>query len=365
MIYINGYQIQLILNNYEYTINDMILESITVYESVQLLLPTVEIVCSVPDVKAVQFLSSDTIRGSLTINRRLNNQLVNIVNIPIRLFSPKGYSDIRNNNLLLTFNYDWDFAYNASTKVITGTSDTVFRTLGLEQGCKTTYVSKTLDTMTWINPNQRGLIFLQNVCEHAWSSLSSCFCWCIRANNSLVFRDISSKGNESVSKRIYLVTGTENIVIGYGIDSNLMLLNRAYGYGRTSYVYDYEKNIQSELSKISLHIEGNSPLISSAPTQGTFRSSEFYGNTHEHYQQAALQNVRIRSTYNTNIAIDFLNDNTSVNLLDDVIIINNSSNYSVLNNLKGVVSKRIMRLSKNSMKYNIEIDTNAFNSGNL
>lgn len=365
MIHINGYQIQLILNNYEYTIGDISLESITIYESVQLNIPTVEIVCSVPDIKSVQFLSSDNIRGKLNISRVVNNNIINIVDIPIRLFSPKGYSDVRNNNLLLTFNYDWDFAYDASTRAITGTSSNVFRSLGVEQRCKTTYISQTLDTMTWINPNQRGLIFLQNVCEHAWSSSSSCFCWCIRADNSMVFRDISSKGNESLSKKINLVTGKENVIINYGIDSNLMILNRAYGYGRTSYIYNYEKNIQSELPKIALRIEGTHPLVSSSTPQGTFRSPEFYGNTHEHYQQAALQNIRIRSTYNTNISGGFLNDNTSVNLLDDVVIVNNSSNYSVLNNLKGIVSKRIMRLTNNSMKYNIEIDTNAFNSGNL
>lgn len=365
MIYINGYQIQLILNDYEYSVNDIGLESITIYESVQLILPTVEIVCSVPDIKSVQFLSSDTIKGKLNISRVVNNDIINIVNIPIRLFSPKGYSDIRNNTLILTFNYDWDFAYDASTKAITGTSSNVFRTLGLEQGCKTTYISQTLDTMTWTNPNQRGLIFLQNVCEHAWSSSSSCFCWCVRADNSLVFRDISAKGNEVLSKKIYLVTGDENVAVSYGIDSNLMILNRAYGYGRTSYLYDYEQNTQTELPKISLRVEGTHPLISSTTTQGTFRSPDFYGNTHEHYQQAALQNIRIRSTYNTNISVGFLNDNTSVNLLDDVIVVNNSSNYSLLNNLKGIVSKRIMRLTNNSMKYNIEIDTNAFNSGNL
>lgn len=365
MININGYEIQLILNDYEYSVTDIVIDSIVIYESVQLSLPTVVITGEVPEVKSVQFLTSDNIRGKLIITRILNNQDTQIVNIPIRMYKPTGVSNLQNNKLKLEFNYDWDFAYDASIRAFTGTSSSVFRTLGLLQGCTTTMISNSSDPMTWINYNQRGLAFLDSVCDAAWNSRSSCYQWGIRADNTLIFRDISRKNKGLLEKEIYLIKGDRNIVTSYAINSNIMTFNRSYGYGRTAVQYDYEKNTLTPLSTILLNPEGQLPTISRNVSQGSFRVPANYGNTHEHYQQALLQNKRIKSTYNNTVIIGFLNDNTNVQLLDDIVVVNNSDNFSVLNKMRGIVSKRMMVLAENSMRYTIEVETNAFNVGDL
>lgn len=365
MISINGYEIQLILNDYEYSVSDIIIESIVIYESVQLSLPTVVITGEVPEVKSVLFLTSDNIRGKLIITRILNTQDTQIVNIPIRIYKPTGVSNLQNNKLKLEFNYDWDFAYDASTKAFTGTSSSVFRTVGLLQGCTTTMISDSADPMTWINYNQRGLSFLDSVCEAAWGSRSSCYQWGVRADNTMIFRDISRKNKSLLEKDIFLVKGDKNIVMNYAINSNIMTFNRSYGYGRTALQYDYATNTITPLDTILLNTEGQLPTISKNVSQGSFRVPANYGNTHEHYQQALLQNKRIKSTYNNTVIMGFLNDNTDVQLLDDVVVINNSDNFSVLNKMRGVVSKRIMTLAENSMRYTIEVETNAFNVGDL
>lgn len=365
MIIADNYQIQLILNNHEYDSGDILLSALAVYEGTQLSLPSVVLWGRIPEVKYKELLG-DNVTGTFTIIRTYNNEEINLVKIPVKVFSLKGGSDLQEVNCQITLSYNWSFATKSSATVITGTSSDVFRSVGTSQGFSTTLIHSSKDSMTWINPNKRGLIFLNEVCNHAWDSPSSCYQWAVRSDNSLIYRDLSRKNKGVLEKEIFLGLGKKNVVTDYQIESNVVALDSAYAYGRSSVTYDYKRNVLDPETGVSVISEGRMPMISKGGPQGSFRSTADYGNTHPNYARARLQNLRIKSTYNISVTMTLLSDQSDINLLDDIVVVNNNDeSYSVINKMRGIVSKRVLQYSNNKMQVVITADTNALNAQEL
>lgn len=365
MITTKSHTIQLVLNGYEYTSDDISLEYLVVYESVQLSLPSVVIHGKVPESKSIEFLSSDNVTGKLVISKIVDNTTNKIVDMPVKVFSVKGGSNEESSELLITLIYNWKFALDSNYYYLTASSSMLFRAVGLSQGFYKTYISSSSDTMTWINPGQRGVNFLNDVSSAAYASNSSCFLWGVRANNELIYRDISVD-NPALQNKIYLVNGSKNIAMGHRIDSNIGIFNGTYGYGRNTDLYHYEDNtLDTSLGATYVKPEGTQVLITKSVDQGTFRSPMDAGNTHENYQKAILQNLRLKSAYNTKITFPLYDDNSDIQLLEDVTVVNNSQKNSSIENLCGVVSQRTLKFTVKELHYDITIETNAFNAKGL
>lgn len=191
--------------------------------------------------------------------------------------------------------FDWGAANNLTSDGVTPGAD----------------VDDSNDSQVWLCPGTRGVIFLNQVCNHAWASPESCYVFTITRRSDLRFYDLSQRSQQDSTWTFQPMTvpiPEDKTVIPYQsvkFINNSGTLNSFFGYGRSSSVFDVVAG-DFAIPFASSFLATTKYLMMDTDLQQTQRARKFaprVGNTHDNYENALMQNVRYRSIYSVGVHV--------------------------------------------------------------
>ena len=230
--------------------------------------------------------------------------------MPIRMdfkiltFKPNKYKSGRNNEILIHVygSLNVDPLYYSNFKSYKGTSFDIFQQISNE--CElgfATNITKTNDSMTWINPNDKTLDFIQDVTSHSYKDDSS-FLWSyIDFYYNLVYVDIETALNENDSV---------NNALPYNVVSNtkketltpLYLSNHPDMSSSNQYINKY--SVENSSTDVNLNI-------------GYKTRVRYYDKTKSNFNTTLLDTISSIGTGNQIVLKD--NPNSNVNFINNVV----------------------------------------------
>ena len=201
--------------------------------------------------------------------------------------------------------YDVADLYQSKVESIEGTSADVFRAFAARNNLDHD-IDFTQDLQVWIRPNVRGLIWLNQISNHAWSSAESCYVWCIRKSGELILHNLAHRKDEQYKWQFLLERLQDSVdpkdhqifIQDFKLRVNSGTFNSLFGYGRNSLVFDlesgdYEDQQVGVITKSVRHLQLNKDQLQ---PQRSDTVPHRIGNTHSNYEAAQVAESTHSST---------------------------------------------------------------------
>lgn len=288
--------------------------------------------------------------------------------------------DIQNNVIIYSIYGYFDIyeMYSDAYKyVLFGNSSDVFNTVANKLKLKSD-IDNTKDKQLWAASNLNVVQWLSNIADHGYSNDTSCMTWAIDRNRKLLYKDLSNVVKLAKNASLYnLSIGMNNQVkspkdIIYAaaspiFDSGVENLSKR-GYGGSDYYFDFNTYSTKEVS--SKKAIATSNMININKDLANIVNRRYckgfnFGNHHDHYYQAEIQNQRLLSLFSTYFNVN-LRDWFNFSLLQPINFKYRSDNVSAsdVNSLSGIyiVNKIITKYTLNSIQQEIQIMGQGYNT---
>lgn len=202
--------------------------------------------------------------------------------------------------------------FDCHPRTVQGTSSDVFNLLATENDLFPD-IDDSDDEQLWQQANRRNVIWARDVCDHAYTSDTSHYVWCNTRDNYMTFANLDvRKFNEPawiMSPPIMNGTLVGGNVMFYDqietkIDSGIS--NRAIAYGTKNVTTAFDTGQWVTFNPNAFNPLAPDQMYDHAET-GTinrfFSLAPNIGNDHTYYNDAAVQNPRLRALYSVKVRV--------------------------------------------------------------
>jgi len=211
-------------------------------------------------------------------------------------------------NIKIVLITDSPTMFYAHPRTIEGTSRDVFQQLADENVLYTDFDDSN-DRQLWPQANRRNVLWAKFVCDHAYLNETSHYAWCNTRDNYLKFVNLDIR-KKLASKWVFrpeFVGGGGNVMYYSQIITNINsgLMNRSIAYGTSNNTVDFDTGTfrqfnPDDFSKLSVNPQYDSSQDS---FNRVFTLAPNIGNDHTYYNDAHVQNPRLRAMYSTRVRL--------------------------------------------------------------
>jgi hypothetical protein len=230
------------------------------------------------------------------------------------------------------------FIAKANRQAIKGTSDFVLQKLAEESALKFSgpkdFNGKALnDNQTWLNTTENKLKFAFETTRHGWMDEHSCMAFYVSASGVLIYRNLTDVINTPADKIKHIFVHNAlpadsdkakktHLVREAKDNSQSGFMSSWQNYGSTK----VEQTLTGETvsySKVPVVTPGSYLPINDVVAKSVERARYEYapiscGNTHDHYQQALYQNIKLLALFTERVFV-LINTVSTVQLFEPVI----------------------------------------------
>lgn len=348
---------------------------LTIVEDIETILPT----CTISFICDEFFLKDNPIVDGSKLQIDIFNSSKQVKeSYKFRVFNTK--IEIQNNVIIYNIYGYFDIygMYSDAYKyVLFGNSSEVFNNIAAQLKLKTD-IDNTKDKQLWSASNLNVVQWLSNIANHGYIGDTSCMIWAVDRNCKLLYKDLSNIITRARNSSLYnLSVGMNNKLksakdIIYAtaspvFDSGVENLSKR-GYGGSDYYFDFKtyaiKEAVSKKAVASSNIINVNKDLAASASRNYYKGFNF-GNHHENYYQAEIQNQRLASLFSTYFNIN-LRDWFNFSLLQPINFKYRSDNVAAsdIEALSGiyVINKIISRYTLNSIQQEIQIMGQGYNT---
>lgn len=197
-------------------------------------------------------------------------------------------------------------------RTIQGTSSDVFNQLA-EENDLFPDIDDADDTQLWQQANRRNVIWATDVCNHAYTSNTSHYVWCNTRDNYMKFvnLDVRKFNNPAWIMIPPVLNGSvtgDNVMfvdqIATHVDSGIS--NRTVGYGTRNVTTLFNTGQWTQFNPNTFN-KMSQDLMYAPEETGTinrfFSLAPNIGNDHTYYNDANVQNIRLRALYSVKVRV--------------------------------------------------------------
>lgn len=191
--------------------------------------------------------------------------------------------------------------------------------------------TNTNDSQTWLGLGVTASTFAQNIASRGWVDEKSAMTACVDAEHNLIYKNLSEQMEKDPVAKINIGYDAKDVFIANDsvFNSNSGFRNSWLGTGQFRFFDDIDGE-HTDIEKTQLPSLGKyAPINRGVKSDVGFTrvdTDDFgCGNTHENYQRAAYQNLRLRSMYSQMGSLLLSLQYTKLNLLDPIELFVNTN----------------------------------------
>lgn len=308
-----------------YDLTNLVSE-IIMTEHIEYLVPT----CSLKMIDIINVFNNElALRDGTRLTIKMGMKVDDARTYKFRVFETKYATDNHNTTWFVNCILDCPlYTHQVLNLCVNGTSDKAIQTISNKVGLAVKSTA-TADNQKWLCFGQTAATSVQRIADHGRIDENSCMVLALTASGVLLYKNLvdvakTSSSSNMTTLHVNTVKEQELQVNQIVFTSNSGFRNAWTGYAHKRFFDGIcgstsVKNVKPVFdSKGLLNI--NQDLLTAIPLSRLDTDDFVTGNVHKQYQTAYYQNIRLRSAYNVFADVLFLDDNTSLNLLDPVFL---------------------------------------------